>query len=554
MDSLSLIALFSWLNSFLLLGAFGALVYLGFRWFPGVGRVDLGLASGLALAGGGLRWFLPHHTLIHENHHAYYLIELVTRGVPGSVDSSLLAPNHFLLWGLRRDLGVGIEGLLAVNCLSSTAAILGLYALARLLFRSRIAAWTSATLLVAQPLAIALAPTEEPLVFASGPLLVGFASLVLGAREQHLPTVAAGGILVALGASVREIALPLTLAVPLLVLLSQPSKARWWSRTVLTAAAAVMVGASHTAARILMVISAQGSPRDILGAPSVILGLRWVGWQDPYVPSWMAWAVVAGIFGLLQRAAATRRWRPAAAALGCFVLAQAAGGLVVGGFFPSHLRHQSFAMALMPLLAGGGVAWTEGIRFRVVRLVPWVLVPLLALGTLATHRDGYRWDVPHVLEYRLLAETMPALEPGAEIHVHAPPGGVQTLAGWVKAVRPDLSVIRLDDRRIPEAAGDTSYLLLDRSCHHRAYWEPEALLEPTPFGPMRPACRALLERHRWVPTASAEVTTEGRPLLPAPALESSVPAVTVAVLRRERSGPSSEDVRDSGSPQTSGRR
>lgn len=76
------------------------------------------------------------------------------------VASVALVPWAFVATARRRDRGWWLETATVLGL--TTAAVGAMYVLARAIFLSRLAAWTSATVLLLLPIAIGFAPTEEP--------------------------------------------------------------------------------------------------------------------------------------------------------------------------------------------------------------------------------------------------------------------------------------------------------------------------------------------------------------------------------------------------------
>jgi hypothetical protein len=518
---------------------------------------DVAAVVGLFAAALAVRWILPAHTLIHENKHGYVYDPYLPldRGLspagPGSV-----VYGHIVLLKLYTYLTpLGREPLFEMNVLFSALAVAGMYALGRLVFEERLAAWSAACLLLLQPLAILMAPTEECLVSATGLCLTGMPLLWFGAREARWSPLVAGACLVTLGATSREVTLPLAALVAITLLAAKPpGRPASWAR------AAVALGLS-AAALAPFAVGAWRSARAAGGAPSFV-GLphlpfahgpggwgrdaRWVGWRAPYIPGWMAWLGLAGVVALTLHAARRPGSRRAAlVGVGGLVLAQAAGGLVAEGWFTSNLRHQLFAMAMLMLPAG----WLLGqlarlpLRARWLRAAPWLIAPALGVGMRLASPSGSTFDAPMVEEYRFFHEAIQGLPRRARAVVLARgPSRLEQLPeeffwreapGWETVSSRALGALVREGSELP------TYLFLDRTCFlNTACFDPDRdcrLPEvrdaqpvlPSPYGRLHRSCDAALRAAPWALVARREILAASDPAHDLPSVD---PAVSIAVL------------------------
>lgn len=505
-------------------------------------RRDLAAVLGLFLAAVALRWTLPLHLPIHENKHGY-LVQPYLPLADGVAPHDMVS-GHRLLIKLYTYLGpLGREPAFEMNVLFSALAVAGMYTLARALFGSRLAAWSAGTLLLFQPLAIMMAPTEEYLVSTSGLCLAGLSLLWIGARDERLPALLAGAALVGLGASAREITMPLSVLVPVFFLAATPpGRAIAWRRGLL-ACAVVAAGLAPIAAATLAANRAHGGAPAFIGWPHWPFGLQgrdrlWVGWQTPYIPTWMGWLAVASIAALAVHARRSHEHRRASiAALIALAVAQGVGSLVTG-WFPSILRHQLFAMALLALPSG----WLIGRLDRVprARALAFAIVPALGAVTLLAAPEGYFLDTPQSQEYRFFQSTIARLPPQARA-VLIPregraPEHLPVELFWVLAPEWDSMRSRDLPSLVRQGSDRPVYLFLDRTCFMRTACidggqacqsDNVDKLAPTPYGQVHERCEAALRAAPWTEVARRQIQRVDGLGYDLPSVD---PVITLAVL------------------------
>jgi hypothetical protein len=540
------------------------------RWRP-EHRLDVAASLALFALAFALRWWLPAHAFLHENHHSYEFDAdgpLTAYLTEHGVVSSHLA----LAWLWRLVTPLADEPIFQMNALASSVAVVGMYWLGRLLFGSRLVGWSAACLLALLPVAILAAPTEEFLVSATGLCLAGLPLCYAGARPETggWATLHAGALLVALGSSAREIAQPLAALGPLAMLAAmerRPSpstetdaaaRARRrsaWSR--IGSATALMVATlAPRAIAILTVARGAPVPR-FMGAPRFPFAWHpgrgfdaedWIGWSAPYVPRWLGLLAMVSMALLVGDALRRRRLGPALVAVGGFALAQAASGMVVSGWFPTHLRHQQAAIALAMLgpgwlIGAAGTALSRGSRWA--NAAAWALAPAAGALTLGAAPAGYRLQAPIVDEYRFFHDTLRGLPPRATA-LYFPPvedesgAAIPHLArGWLASLRPSWHLLPVD--ALPRVPGEApTYLLLDRTCflNHACITKPTTCERPevvaaarafaSPYGRMSDECHRALESAPWKEVARKSIVRLDGREYDLPSLD---PIVDIAVLQ-----------------------
>lgn len=427
-----------------------------------------------------LRWSVAPHTLIHENHHAYDYV--ATAGLPLS-EAALLhdVPSaHRLLVALtHRALSGARDPVFALDAALSALGVPALFWLAARSFGSRPAGVAAASLLMFQPHALFMAPTEEPLNLAVAAATAGMALLQAGVSEASRASLVAGCALVAVAATAREITLPLAALAPL-AMLSVPRSPRLPRWAIPAACAALglalapqlfsILAARHAHAESSALVSRPhlpfpGDPRDTL-LRNRVLNRYWVGWAEPYIPFWMGAAMCAAWALLALRCLARRDPRTACIGLLAPLVALVQGGLTANGWFPSGLRHALFSMTLCLL----PVAWLYGAAARRLppRLLPaaWLLAPAAAL--IAADRGGFAdaAPLPMAMEYRFVRAALASMRPGDRFVVLTGPDIHHIPARWVTTVRPDVRPIPAEAlaARAGAGSGGPIWLVTDRVC------------------------------------------------------------------------------------------
>ncbi len=511
-------------------------------------RRHVALALALFAAALALRLALGSHSLIHENHHGYRYLAW-TPGLNALADAHGVPSAHLLLVRLA---GGGDHGAFALGVVLSSVAVVGLAAYTSLVTRSATAGYTAGALLALQPLAVAMASTEEFLVSASGLGLAGIALLHVGAAHRLRATLALGALCLSLAAASREITLPLAaLAVPAL-LSARTSEGRVPWRATAGVVAAMTALLIAQAARIFSAWRALPATPDYMGAPNVpwLSDLHrnpaWVGWMEPYVPRWEAWCMVLALPALVVWCARRRDVRLALGAGVVPLIAVVQGGVARTGWFPTGLRHQLLAMAALLIPVGWLVAALATLLpARLRSVAPWAVVALAA-ASLWRRPDGYRIATPHVQEYRFFRDAVRAL-PGQGAVVQLPDETLPHVGGtWVTTLHPRWRFIRAANLpRVPSShVTGPVYLLLDRVCFldspcaspgSRSCSDASALSlaasRATPFGRMIPACADALDALPWRTVASRVIRRSSNPSYDIPSFD---PSVTIAVLRWDR--------------------
>ncbi len=502
------------------------------RRFPQAAKRDVPVACGLFTVALALRWLLPYHTFIHENRAG--LGQVLTGTLEHAlvpIGGGLPSSSVTTAWLLYQVLPHNDLAFFLVTAVASSCAVVGLYFLGTLTFASRLAGWSAAVLLSLQPLAIALAPTEEPIVFASGALLLALPLLWLGARESWWLPLLTGVLLLSLAATARDVTLPWVFCLPLVLAAAAPQ--RHWlvhaSGWALLTALVLPDGLAYLTGTRLQAGGAVG----LLGVPKLS---HWIGWSRPFVPAWMAWSGIGALLWAILVALRTRLWRPALVSIGCVLLLHLTGGLMIGGYFPGHLRHQSAALALLMLPLGGAWAalWT---RLRSPQASVVLVVLLGGLSLLATPAS-YRWDLPPVREYRFLAENIPPLTQRAHVHFYAPTWARSlSIAPWLVAQQPTWQLqpfaepTALHTLASPD---EPHFLILDRSCFAEAPAEAsdEArnAWRATPYGLAHAACADALHAANWREVARQPLQPPTRRLPQAADLPSRDARSTLVVL------------------------
>lgn len=511
-------------------------------------RRDVALGAALFALAFALRWGLAAHTLIHENHHGYH--HVASLGVVNeSAESHEVASSHVLLLRLFGALvGVSDEHTFLLGALLSATAVVALGVVAAQVTGSRAGGWAAASLLALQPLAVALGPTEEFLVSASGLCLAGMALLHAGARHGLRATLALGAALLCLGAGAREVTLPLSaLAVPALLSARTPEGRVPW-RAALAVCGAVALLLLPQAAQVLLAWRHQASTPGYFGAPAlpwVVVGAlgrnqHWVGWAEPFIPRWQAWAMVLAPLAVAAWCAVRRDARLAVGVLVPAAVGLLQGGLVRSGWFPTHLRHQLLAMALLLLPVAACVALlARALGPRWAALAP-AAVALLAAASLARRPLGYRPGLALTEEYHFFRGALAAAPDEASVVTfdedpltHFPPS-------WLKVQRPRWAHVRAAALPAlpPDAGRRPVYLLLDRACFvdpsaFPSSTAPGAAPPPvaTAYGQMHPQCARALAAAPWREVSTRRVARTRSPQLEMPSLD---PTVRLAVLRWEQ--------------------
>jgi len=497
-----------------------------------------------------LRWGLPVHTTIHENHHGFNILWPLTSPVQNVSVFGIPWAFHVLVRLANALLPVSDETTFLVNVLLASAGVGGVAVFARVVFRSRLAGWAAGVTLLFLPIGIGMAATEESMVAGTGFFLCGAPLVWLGARDRAFVPLVAGLLLISLAAAQRDITLVLSASVPLLVLAAERGTP-WQNR--LTWALALGVPFALLAPRAWLTVSALQDcgrvPCGVMGFPRVQFLDWWLEGQAPFVPTWVTVASALGVVLLVVRAPFTRAWRAPLAVVGCLAVARVSAGLVTGGYFPSHLRHGFLATSLLALPVGWLVArLVEGVP----RLAPhlaravFVLVPIGGALSLAVNRDGAVFDFPIANEYRFLRDTLAGQEPRARFVSLDLPGSPlpPVTEPWVHTFQPAWEAVPLarwlaGDRGRGEAP---TYLVLDRSCFTEAACpaEPRRCGTPTPspFGALNQRCAQALASAPWQKVAELEIVAStyadlcrrlGQPL----DLRSFDEPVRVAILRLE---------------------
>lgn len=494
----------------------------------------------LAFAGGSLvlfvgafalRWWLPEHTLIHENRHGFWVdlgrSDVMTMNQRGAVSS------HLLLARLLHQLYPDPDSVFLSTALWSSLAVVGIFWLARLAFDSAVAGWTCASLLLLQPVAILMATTEEYMSTAAGCALVGMALAFRGARSRAPFTLMAGTGFIVLAASVRDVALPLVALLPFAVM---AATRRWTPRPVEWLAYAI--AGLLCVPRALVFLQAyleQGSGLGFVGLPDFLfvtspegvwqLNSRWVGWQTPFVPRWVTLLALTGTMALLLWSLLKRDLWVAVAVVGAIVVAYVSAMVVRDGWFPTHLRHQLVLCALLLLPAGwlvGTISRIAGEKLGRWALAPFLLLPFTAGALSLSSGGGYRVDAPMIAEHRFFAEHATRIPINARlIRLRVPEGNGAALPHYSEWIAKRVRGVELIEpqRFIAEArlAGrEDAWLLIDRLCFvdWECFEDPRRVNAETgrcvdvegakrsprvssPYGEIHPLCSEVLGAVAW---------------------------------------------------------
>lgn len=520
-------------------------------------RRDVLLGVGLFAAAFALRWGLASHALVHENHHGYHHVSS-SGPVNTWAESHGVPSSHMLLLNLfGAVVGVSDESTFLFDASLSAVAVVALAVFTVQVTGSRHAGWAAAALLGLQPLAIALGPTEEFLVSASGLCLAGMALLHAGARLGLRATLALGVALLCLGAGSREVTLPLSaLALPAMLSARTAAGRPPW-RATLAVCAAVAVLLLPQAIRVIVAWRSLGATPAYFGAPVVpwlfdggasLHGRnpRWMGWFEPFIPRWEGWAMVCAPALLGLWCTARRDARLAVGVLLPAATALLQGGLTRSGWFPTHLRHQLLAMALLLLPVAACVGLLAGtLPARVRALLPAVIA-LLAAVSLARRPGGYHLDLALTQEYRFFRQAL-AAAPAEGVAVAFDDDPLSHLPGsWISVQRPSWAVI--PSGSLPAVVASRShrslFLTLDRACFVDVTCLTLGLSGcgdtrlrdvipsvPTAFGHVTPQCARALEQVPWRVVATRTVQRTRAPNLEMPSVDE---AVHIALLRWDR--------------------
>jgi len=512
-------------------------MYMGVELIRGrrkVDRTDWALMLGLTIAAFCLRWFLPLHGFVHENHHAYGFspawngLWASPHGIPSAHHA--LAILFFKISPTRT------ESTFLMNALISAAAVGGVYAWARLIFNDRLAAWSAAVLLATLPVVIAFAPTEEYLVTTSGLALCGLAMLGYGARNDDWIPLICGTMLVCLASSVRDIALPIAATIPAAILIATPREKKLPWRALIIATGLTTITLLPRATLTILLALDPRTASTFFMVQAAIFGKTWIGWYDPMVPGWLVNIFFAGLGVLFINFARTRRWRPLAGALVILVIAQGAAGLIVSGSFPSHLRHQQFAIALITLAPGYLISLFSSHRAH-LKYAAFLIAPILGAIALAP-AESYRLEYPMMQEYRFFTETVATQEEKATALILEGERGnyVHIDHHFLKIHRPGWKIVKYRDWNRPDfklPQGEV-FLMLDRVCFYSYElrplydWQGQSPEESgwpvgygenpkypadhvpgdmaqSPFGLISHYCAEALNKWDWTPVASKEL-------------------------------------------------
>lgn len=499
-----------------------------------------------------LRWRLAVHTTVHENHHGYHHVSWASAVNEGATSHGVPSA-HLLLAHLAGALvGVSDDATFLFDCALSSAAVVALGAYAAMVTRSYSAGLAAASLLALQPVSIALSTTDEFLVSATGLCLSAMALLHVGARFELRATLALGAALACLGAGAREVTLPLSaLAVPALLSARTRDDRTPWRASLAVCAALALVLAPQ-AASVISSWRAQPATPGYFGSPALPFTLdaghagrdaHWVGWLEPYIPRWEGWCMVLACALVAAWCLARRDGRLALGVLAPALVALVQGGLVRRGWFPTHLRHQLGAMALMLLPVGCVVGLAARRLSPRQRAILLGAIALVAAASLARRPAGYRFEHPISEEYRFFRGALAAaprdgvvVALAVETVAHLPPT-------WLAVQRPRWRPIDADAIGAEASAGHgPMFLLLDRACYlDLSRFAPGDLTDAaratlsqrvdTPFGAMRPGCARALAALPWRVVASRWITRPPTPTVEMPSLDARA---RIALLRWDR--------------------
>lgn len=508
-------------------------------------RRDVALGAALFLLAFALRWSLATHTLVHENHHGYHHVAALG-AVNEAVESHEVASSHVLLLRLFGAMvGASDEGTFLFAALLSSAAVVALAVVAAQVTGSRAGAWAAASLLALQPLAVAFGPTEEFLVSASGLCLVGMALLHAGASHGLRATLALGAALLALGAGAREVTLPLSaLALPALLSARTRDGAVPW-RATLAVCGALTLLLLPQAIHVVLAWRRQAATPAYFGAPAlpwIVVGALgrnpyWAGWFEPFIPRWQAWAMVLAPVPLAIWCAVRRDARLAVGSLLPAAVGLLQGGLVRSGWFPSQLRHQLLAMALLLLPVAACVALlARALGPRWEALVP-AAVALLAVVSLARRPLGYRPGFAGTAEYHFFRGALAAAPRDAVVATFEDDPLTHLPGSWLRVQRPRWTQVRAGTLPAlpPDSGRRPVYLLLDRACFVDPAAFPTAprpagapAVVATRYGRMHSQCAQALGAAPWREVATRRLARPHPPQLEMPSFDAEV---RLAVLR-----------------------
>jgi len=487
---------------------------------------SLGLFS-LALV---VRWVLPVHALMHENRHGYQFSTLPPFNI--AVEPHGVVSSHAALIKLYAYLTpFGREPIFELGVLLSSLAVLGAFWYARMAFGSTLAGFAAAVLLLGQPVALALAPTEEFMLLACGLCLPGMALLLAGVRHRLWSAWLSGVLLICIGASAREIALPLAALAPIVHCGAEEDRRRRLRGALITGAACALM----LLPRAIVILRAARVSHDgpaLIAAPAlpfrgISLDHRWVGWQAPYVPRWLGVLAVVSLLAMIAQCVRRRDLRLAMLGVAPLLVAHIEGGLVVAGWFPSNLRHQLFAIAMWMLPCGWLVAELARIsRERQASAVLWAAPAVAVVATLVATPRAYRLhELPMAREFTFFDSVVRSLPERATVVQLGEEAKMRHLgSGWLMSLRPQWNVVgagALEGLR--RSGGGPTYLLLDRTCflNTACIGDPDHCGQPaiadavpvasTQYGRMQRHCRAALDALPWREVATTEVRRlEGR--------------------------------------------
>jgi hypothetical protein len=457
-----------------------------------------------------LRWLVPYHTLIHENHHGFLQFNIRTLEPEtyfyGALPSSSMFLQH--LFGLifpHTD-----EGVFLFNAILSSSAVPGAYVFARKVFDSVLAAWTSAVLLMFLPVAIAMAPTEEFMVTAAGMVFWGGAFIWSGNRSCDRGTLLLGVLLVCLASSVRDVAVVLGALIPVLIFASEGMSLkrgwRFWTGWLMVP---VLLLGPRAVTLILGYISGSNVPTPgLTGFPSIWKEWWLIALSAPFIPVAMGILTQLSLIAMVVNAKNSRQWQPAFAIVVFWLITVMEAGIVKGGYFPCHLRHHylSFSFMVLPV----GWMWAKIIEKAsngraLVRITAFSVPALAGLTLLLLNMDGAIIDTVAVQEYRFFREGVGRLESKAQVIVLERNSiGLDPFEeGWLRTIKPEWEFIK-NGEWLKGERGNTdlpTYVLLDRTCFTdlECHVKPEKC-EPflgSPFGSMIRHCHELITDGKW---------------------------------------------------------
>jgi hypothetical protein len=450
-----------------------------------------------------LRAFVTPAAPFHENFHGYSALALDPFSVPGepSLTSSFL--------GAARALGLQGDRLLAANQVISALTVAPAMLLAQDLLGG-VPGLLTGVLVATHPLLVRLGASESPFAFYTLALLLSLVAGRSAARRESAPGFAAAALLASVAVFAREF----TVAAAVVFALVTGGLLPTGRRALYVALLMLPFGAA--ALRVVTMKSLGDGPPFLLN-PAILdpAGrLLMTAWSASFgaltllrTPAAFPWLAVAGLGLLLARA--PRRAGLLVLVLGALQVPFAVS-ISLAATPLSGARHLSPALpfwamlAALPLATGAG--WLG--RRLPARLAP--LAPVLAvLALLAALPDAWSLAARRTLtdrEYPVLRQCLERLPDEARYVVVD--GGptemhVSRMHPWLRAERPDWApldeaVLAFDarrDRRVPVV------LLIDHACTAPVSMtgEPDgrAAREPTPWGPLAPACARAFEGRAW---------------------------------------------------------